>query len=122
MTRIDRIRDEHIRGSLKVTELSKKMQERRLNWYGHVFRRDENYIGKRVMTMEVPGQRVRGRPKLRWKDRLKEDIAEKNLREDQVQNRREWKRLVRNSDPIQKWEKLQKKKKMSGIRVPPCYT
>ena len=100
VTRRDRIRNEYIRGTLKVTELSKKMQERRLNWHGHVLRRDDYYIGRRVMTIEVPGQRGRGRPKTRWKDRLKEDMQEKNLREAQAQNRNEWKRLVRNSDPI----------------------
>ena len=76
------------------------MQERRLNWYGHVLRRDDNYIGKRVMALEVPGQRTRGRPKLRWKDRIKEDMLEENLREHQAINRNEWKRLARNSDPI----------------------
>ena len=98
--RRDRIRNEFIRGSLKVAEISSKMQERGLNWFGHVLRRDENYIGKRVMAMEVPGQRPRGRPKLRWKDRIKEDMLEKNLREHQAINRNEWKRLARNSDPI----------------------
>ena len=38
VTRRDRIRNEHIRGTVKVAELSSKMQERRLNWYGHIMR------------------------------------------------------------------------------------
>ena len=63
-------------------------------------RREEKYVGKRVLEMEVPGKRKRGGPKLRWKDRLKADMIEKNLIEQQVINRNEWKRLPRNSDPI----------------------
>ena len=39
------------------------MQESRLKWYGHVLRREDEYVGKRVMGMEVPGKRKRGRPK-----------------------------------------------------------
>uniref|UniRef100_A0A8D9FDT2 Endonuclease-reverse transcriptase n=1 Tax=Cacopsylla melanoneura TaxID=428564 RepID=A0A8D9FDT2_9HEMI len=45
VTKLDRIRNEVIRGKIKVTELSKKVQERRLQWFGHVERRDESYIG-----------------------------------------------------------------------------
>ena len=37
-----RIRNERIRGTTKVVEISKKIQERRLQWYDHVMRRDEN--------------------------------------------------------------------------------
>ena len=47
-------------------EISKKVQESRLKWYGHVLRREDEYVGKRVMGMEVPGKRRRGRPKRRW--------------------------------------------------------
>ena len=42
-----------------MREISKKVQESRLKWYGHVLRREEEYVytGKRVMAMEVPGKR-----------------------------------------------------------------
>ena len=30
-------------------EISKKVQEDRLKWYGHVLRREDEYVGKRVM-------------------------------------------------------------------------
>ena len=45
---------------MKVAEISSKIQERRLNWYGHVMRREEEYVGRRVMAMEIPGHRRRG--------------------------------------------------------------
>ena len=85
---------------MKVAEIRSKIQERRLNWYGHVMRREGEYVGRRVMAMKIPGHRSRGRPKFRWKDRLKEDMREKNLSVHQVGDREEWKRLSRNSDPI----------------------
>ncbi|KAL1450354.1 hypothetical protein WDU94_002728 [Cyamophila willieti] len=44
VTRLDRIRNKAIRNKIKVTEVSKKIQERRLQWYGHVERRDEPLI------------------------------------------------------------------------------
>eukprot|EP00795_Rhopilema_esculentum_P015058 gene15058-6223_t len=63
------------------------------------------------MTMEIPGHRRGGRPKIRWKDRLKENTREQNINEHKVGDREEWKKLSRNSAPMQRQEKLQKKKK-----------
>ena len=45
VTNLDRIRNERIRGTTKVGEISKKVQESRLKWYGHVLRREEEYVG-----------------------------------------------------------------------------
>ena len=39
IARLDRIKNERIRGTTKVGEISKKVQESRLKWYGHVLRR-----------------------------------------------------------------------------------
>ena len=67
--KLDRIRNERIRGTTKVGEISKKVEESRLKWYGNVLRREEEYVGKRVMVMEVPGKRRRGRLKRMWLDK-----------------------------------------------------
>ena len=45
----------------------------------HVMRRDEEYVRKRVMGIEVQGSRRRGRPKKRWVDCVKDDLREKGL-------------------------------------------
>ena len=43
MTRKDKIRNEHIRGTTKVVQASRKITERRLKWYGHVMRMEEDH-------------------------------------------------------------------------------
>ena len=53
VTKMARIRNERIRGKTKVGEISKKVQESRLKWYGHVLRREDEYVDKRVVAMEV---------------------------------------------------------------------
>ena len=111
VTRRDKIRNEYIRGTVKVVEVSKKIQQRRLQWFGHVMRREDDHVCRRVMDMEVDGRRRRGRPKFRWKDKVTNDMREKGLREQDAQDRGRWRRLVRNRDPIEKWEKLKAKKK-----------
>jgi hypothetical protein len=57
VTRMDRIRNEYIRGSLKV--VTKKMRRNGLAWYGHVMRRDESHITG-VMSMNVDGHSSSG--------------------------------------------------------------
>ena len=42
VTKLDKIRNERIRGTKKVGEITKKVHERRLKWYGHVMRREEH--------------------------------------------------------------------------------
>ncbi|KAK3511357.1 hypothetical protein QTP70_005279 [Hemibagrus guttatus] len=63
VTRLDRIRNKYIRGTAHVGRLGDKVREARLRWFGHVQRRESEYIGRRMLDMELPGRRQRGRPK-----------------------------------------------------------
>jgi hypothetical protein len=50
VSRIDKVRNENIRKRLEIeTPCSSKIIENQLRWYGHVHRRDAEYIGKRVL-------------------------------------------------------------------------
>ena len=53
VTRKDKIRNEYIRGTVKVEQLGMKMREGRLRWYGHVIRRDQDYVRKKMMEMKI---------------------------------------------------------------------
>ena len=52
-------------------KFGEKTREARLRWYGHLRRKDDGYIGRRMLRMELPGKRKRGRPKRRFMLRLK---------------------------------------------------
>ncbi|XP_066977866.1 uncharacterized protein [Macrobrachium rosenbergii] len=92
--------EKHVRLVQDMYEGAKtQAQERRLQWYGHVMRRDEPYVGMRVMQMEVPGGTTRGRPKRRWMDVVREDLRDKQLSEDDVFDRAGWRKTVKNIEP-----------------------
>ena len=71
VTKLDKIRNERIRRTIKVGEIANKFQEMRLKWYGHVMRREEYYVGRRAMVMKVQERRKRGIPKKTWFDKVK---------------------------------------------------
>ena len=93
VTRKDKIRNEYIRSTLKVERLGMKMREGRLRWYGHVMRRDQEYVGKKMMEMELRGKRRRGRPKRRFLDVVK-DMEEVSAKETDVENRKVWRTMI----------------------------
>ena len=47
--RKDKIRNECVRGIAKIAKLGDKLRNARLRCYGHVKRRVEDYVGKRMM-------------------------------------------------------------------------
>ena len=90
-TRQDRIRNERIRNMTRVGQFSVKIRQSRLSWFGHVMRRDDQYVGKRVLNMELDGRRRRGRPKRRWMDVVKSDMKLAELDEEDALDREIWK-------------------------------
>ena len=51
-----------------------------LRWFGHVERMGEEELTKRVYKGEIGGTGVRGRPPVRWINRVKEYCRERNNR------------------------------------------
>ena len=49
---------------MTVGDLSGKLREGRLRWFGHVWRRKKHYVGQKVWSLRV-GKRGRGRPRIR---------------------------------------------------------
>ena len=95
----DKIRNEYVRGTAKIAKLGDKLRNVRLRWYGHVKRREEDYVGKRMMEMAVPGRRKRGRPRRRWMDLVREDMERVGAREGDEVDRVKWRLLSRCGDP-----------------------
>ena len=115
VTRIDKIRNEYIRGTAQVGRFGEKTREARLRWYGHVLRKDDGYIGRRVLRMELPGKRKRGRPKRRFMDVVKEDIAQVEVTEEDAEDRSNWRWKIRCGDPW--WEKAERRRRIEISRI-----
>ena len=93
-TRMDKIRNEYIRGTAQVGRFGEKTREARLrwfvrpgHWFVHVRRKDDGYIGRRMMRMELPGKRQRRRPKRRYMDAVTEDMAVVEVTEEDADDR-----------------------------------
>ena len=82
-----------------IERLGMKMRERRLRWYGHVMRRDQEYVGRKIMEIELPGKRRRGRQKRRFLDVVKEDMGEVGVKETDVEDIKVWRMMIRCGHP-----------------------
>ena len=56
----------------------------------HVLMNDAGYIGRRMLTMELPGKRKRGRPKRRFMDAVREGMTAVEVTEEEAGERADW--------------------------------
>ena len=95
VTRKDKIRNEYIKGTVTVERLGMKMREGRLRRYGHVMKRDQDYVGRKMMEIKLPENRKRGRPKRRFLDIVREGMGEVGAKETDVKDRTVWRKMIR---------------------------
>ena len=93
--------NKEIYSSVKKPTIMETIRSNRLRWFGHVQRMEENRIPKRVLYtyMHLGTTRLRGRPRNRWQDEVREDgriVGEEGWQE-KVHNREEWKKLLRTA-------------------------
>jgi len=71
----------------------------RLHWFGHIQRMEENKVPKRVLYMNLGTTRLRGRPRNRRQDEVREDgrIVGGEGWQEKVHKREEWKKLLRTA-------------------------
>ena len=95
VTRKDKIRNEHIRGTTKVVQASRKITERTLTLYGHVMRMEEDHVVRKVMTKAIPGKGREGDQR-QGKDVCKRDMQTVGLREGDEGDRAYWEETINN--------------------------
>jgi hypothetical protein len=89
--------NKEIYASVEKPTIIETMRLNRLCWFGHVQRMEENRIPKRVLYMNSGTERLRGRPRNRWQDEVREDgrIVGGDAWQEKVHNREECKKLLR---------------------------
>jgi hypothetical protein len=66
---------------IENADIVRFIKSRRIVWLGHVLQMDEKGKPKRVLEWKPIGRRIRGRPRKRWIEDVKEDIQRMGIRE-----------------------------------------
>ncbi|XP_063830298.1 uncharacterized protein LOC135079575 [Ostrinia nubilalis] len=98
VTRLDKVRNEHIRGSYKVAPITDKIKESRMRWYGHVMRGDEDHVVKKALALPDSKRGRRGRPLATWRSTISKDLKQSQLNEETTQDRAIWRMRTRRAD------------------------
>jgi len=99
LTRLDKIRNEVIRGKIGVASIKDKMREARLRWFGHIRRRSRSAPVRRCEMIEyLEYRRSRGRPKKNWSEVIRHDLKTLGLMEVMAQDRKLWRGTIKVAD------------------------
>ena len=96
---MDRVRDEVVRRRAGIErELASRADHRVLRWFWHLERMVDYRMARTVLTAEVSGGRVRGRPRLGWMDGVKVALGNRGMMVEPARqcakDRKEWRALV----------------------------
>ena len=70
------------------------IKAKQLKWYGHFQRMEEGRLPKKVVKLNPPGRRKRGRPKLTWTEEIRGLMEEKGILEEDWNDRDKWKKKI----------------------------
>jgi hypothetical protein len=88
-SRMERIKNEHIKEIMGLKGKPDITEKKRLQWYGHVRRMPEERIPKLIMGWIPRERRKRGHPRKTWMEGAEAAITTRNLEPDQWRNREE---------------------------------
>ena len=94
VTKRDRVRNEYIRMSVGVDSIEDKIAQSRLRWYGHISRKGEEDVVKKVWGWNREVKVSRGRPQQTWDAVVKKDMEKRGLMKEWAQDREEWRRAI----------------------------
>jgi len=85
--------------SVKKPTIIETISLNSLHWFAHVQRMEGNRIPNRILYMNFGTTSLRGRPRNRWQDEVREDgrIVGGEGWQEKVHNREEWKKLLRTA-------------------------
>ena len=87
----ERIRNVTIRQQIGLEEtIIKETEQNQLTWYGHVQRMAEGQLPKIALKWTLKQKRARGRPKKNGMEGIRKAMNERNLNEEQREDRKQW--------------------------------
>ena len=72
------------------------VQDRRLQWFGHLERIKESAWSSKCRTFKVRGSLPRGRPRKIWNEVIRSDLKEREVSKDIAKDRNVWESFIRN--------------------------
>ena len=97
----DKVPTVELRRRFGIEGVVEVMRRGRLNWFGHVERKEVDDWVTACRNLEVAGCRGRGMPKMTWRARLDGDMKVMGLRPEMAMDREKWRGAImgRASDP-----------------------
>ena len=89
----DRFPSKELRERFGIDDIAFVLQQNRLQWYGHVLWKDDDWV-KKCMEYEVKGSRPRERPKRTWREVVEKDCYACKLNKEDAMDCRKWRKLI----------------------------
>jgi len=90
-----RLPSKELRERLGIDDIALVLQQNRLRWYGHVLRKEDDWV-KKCMEYEAEGPRPRGRPKKTWREVVREDCPACKLNKEDATDRCKWRKMIKD--------------------------
>ena len=68
--------NKELRELYKDLHIVANIKKKRLEWIGHVVRMDQGRTVKKIFESKLEVSRRRGRPRLRWREKVEKDVRE----------------------------------------------
>ena len=95
LTLKDMVESTVIASRVGVDDLEEHLRQKRLRWFGHIARRDEEVEIKKTFELKIE-RRKRGRPVKRWIDVVEEDMRKRKVVQQDAGDREGWRRRLAN--------------------------
>ena len=111
----DRIARQEVFRSCHLECISSALKFKRLCWFGHVSRREEDEPLGRIQMLDAPGRRPRGRPKQTWIDGIKKIMRDAGIDEESAASRDEWRAICKSL--TSSWKGKEHSKSKSKVSI-----
>jgi len=91
----DRVPSKELRERQKIDDIILILQQNRLQWYGHVLRKEDPDWVKKCKEYEVEVSRPRGIPKRTWREVVQKDCQARNFNREDATDCGKWKKLIK---------------------------